>query len=238
MSLPTGSLPTGPRPSGSRARGLRVRFAAVAAAVALTGPALAAGTADAATTYTLKAGSAPAGTVVYANGATIGPAPQIKLRDVTSGTTATCQSATGRGYGKVGSGLSGVGLTTLEAARLKPVGCLGPLGLKLNLIASGLWKLSATGYSNGVATGVLRGVDATVRADDPAACSFRATGTVQGSYANNGQTITTKALPTLTISEVVGCFGLIADGDKATISLSLKLTPVNAAYNPLTITSP
>jgi hypothetical protein len=196
-------------------------------------------TAGAATTFTVKAGSAAVGSTVKVTGATTGTTPQIKLTDVTSGTVATCDSGTGSGTVKPGTYAPSATIATLTGSALKPVNCVGPLGLKLSTFAGiGTWSLKASSYKSGVTTGTLSGVKANIAATG-GTCSFTGAGSVSGTFTNSTQSLKTSSTKaTLTVSNVVGCFGLIANGDKASIALTIKLKATTTADNPITVTSP
>jgi hypothetical protein len=193
--------------------------------------------ASAVTTWTVKAGSAAAGTTVAITGKTIGTSPQIHFKDVTSGQTLTCASGTAPGTTKVGTGLSGTGIGHINGPKTKWNTCTGPAGLTFVVTGINTWNLNAGTYTAPVTHGSITNVKATVV--DSGVCSFTVTGKVAVSYSNSTHVLTVPGTTaTLTVSGVSGCLGIINNNDKASFKGAYKLTANTTANNPITITSP
>lgn len=214
-----------------------IRTATVAVA-ALGALALGAGTASAATTFTVKAGTAANGTVVPITGTTTGASPQVTFKDTSSATTLNCASSKAPGSTKVGTGLPGTKIGTINGAATTFTGCTGPLGLVLKVTGSGTWNINATSGNTTAVNGTISAIKAKV-ADTNGQCSFTVTGSVAGRIVDSNSTL---ALPgttsKLTISAVTGCFGLITNGDVASFKATYKLTATTAAFNPIKVTAP
>jgi len=123
-----------------------------------------------------------------------------------------------------------------SASKLAFNNCTGPLGVVHTKVLSEPYKVSVDSKTNskGQTDGFISGikVDVSMRA-----CSFVVTGSAPGFYTNGKHTLTmTSKLPVkpigkaaqLTVSHVVGCGGLISNGDhpgfNSTFSLSRKGT--------------
>ena len=69
---------------------------------------------------------------------------------------------------------------------------------------------------------------------DPASCSFKVTGSVDASFNEGSQSLGVTP-PTagakLTISNVVGCYGLLADGDQADYTGSYAISTSAGSIN-------
>jgi hypothetical protein len=176
---------------------------------------------------------------VKPGGSITGVAKNPKLTDTATGTVLTCTTLNAAGTAKAGSGLSGTNIASITSVTFKT--CTGPLGLTFTVTTAHLpWELSAKSYN--AATGVTRGIITGGHASlSGSGCSAVVDGTsatadngsIAGTYTNG-----THKLKTLTtggnlhIYDVSGCFGLIANGDAATLSGSATITPAQ------TITSP
>ena len=193
--------------------------------------------ATAATTWTVKAGTAAAGTTVAITGKTIGTSPQIHFKDVTSGQTLTCASGAAPGTTKVGKGLSGTGIGHIAGPKTKWNTCAGPAGLKFVVTGVNTWNLNAATFAAPVTKGTITNVKAKVV--DSGVCSFVVTGKVGVSYSNTTHVLTVPgSAATLTVSNVSGCLGIINNNDKASFKGAYKLTANVTADNPIKITSP
>ena len=202
-------------------RARRILLTAAAAPLALG---LAAGSAAAATAWTVRPG-----------GPVTGHAGQTALTDTTTGNAAIiCASSTARGTLRSGSGLPGTGLGSLTAASFSG-GCF-------TLTASHFpWKVHARSYTSGTGTttGTITGIH--LAFTDPGFCDFAADGTsatagngaVHFSYAN--ATSKLRILRTgsnLHIYHVKGCGGVFHDGDAAVLSSTYVITPAQAITSP------
>lgn len=207
---------------------LLLSVAAGASAVALT-----AAPAIAAPTYTVKAGTTTTGTTSY-TAATTGASPQVKFAAGTN--NLSCTSATATGSIKLGSGLSGAGLGSITGSTW--TGCIGPLNLPVTVVQTGTWSVNATGTTTatGVTAGTVSNVAATVSVNQ-GGCSFNVTGSVKSALVTTAtkQQLKVKPQLTLTIGNVVGCFGLLSNGTKASFAATYKL---KAANGQLVISNP
>lgn len=161
------------------------------------------------------------------------------LRDAVTGTTLTCKTLTASGKARSGSGLLGTGIASITSVTFTT--CTGPAGLTFTVTPGHLpWKLNAksydtaTGVTKGTITGAhgaLSGPGCSAVVDGTSATADN--GTVEGTYTNSNHEL--KTLTTggnLHIYHVSGCFGLIRDGDAATLKGTATVTPGQ------TITSP
>src|SRR5882757_10863598 len=177
------------------------------------------GSASAAGTWTVTVGSAT-GTVPF-NGATTGDHtstnPDILFTDTTSGLGLSCDSGTAGGSTTVGTGLSGTNIAQISGPSTTWTNCLGPLGLELDPTGVGAWNLQAVSYDSGtgVTSGQITSINAHVSSPDATSCVFDVTGTVNATFTNSTHQLAISPDPTLTISNVTGCFGLINGGDQA-----------------------
>ncbi len=209
-----------------RAGSVLVTGAALAGVLALSASsALAASNTGAAATWTVK----PGGTITAAAGVTT-------LKDTNTGSTLTCQTSSGKGTVKSGSGLSGTGIGSITALSFST--CTGPLGLVFTVKTTHFpWHLNAVSFSSGVTTGTITGIHATLTGPS---CSATVDGT--GATANNGKVtakytnstgkLATTGAGNLHIYNVSGCAGLIHSGDGSSFKGSYTITPKQ------TITSP
>lgn len=195
--------------------------------------ALSAAPAIAAPTYTVKAGTKTAGTTTY-TAATTGASPQVKF--AANGNNLSCTSSTAKGSVKLGSKLSGVGLGTITGTTW--TGCIGPLNLPVTVTQTGTWSINATGTTTtaGVTAGTISGIAANVSVNQ-GGCSFTVSGSVKSALTTTATKQQLKVNPslTLTLSKVVGCFGLLANGNKASIAATYN---VKAASGKLAISNP
>jgi len=184
----------------------------------------------AATTWTVR----PGGPVSLTSG-------KVTLKDTTTDVLTTCPSAQMKGTLKVGSGLSGTGIGSIALASfpqcgrgLPPAPVLTPVALP--------WHVNVTSYNatTGVVTGSVSGVRIRI-SSAKLHCSGVVNGTgaiakdgiVRFSYADSTGTL--KLLTTggnLHFYRIMGCAGLLNNGDQATLSASFTLSPSQ------TITSP
>jgi hypothetical protein len=209
-----------------RAGSALVTGVALAGMLALSASAAGAATnARVAATWTVKPG-----------GAITAKAGTTTLKDSNTGSVLTCTASSGKGTAKNGSGLSGTGIASITT--LTFTNCTGPLGLKFTVKTTHFpWKLNAKTFKNGVTTGSITGIHATLSGPS---CAATVDGT--GASANNGMVTATytnstgKLAPTgagnLHIYNVSGCAGLINSGDGTSFKGSYTVSPKQ------TITSP
>ncbi len=209
-----------------RAGSVLVTGAALAGMLALSASsALAAPRTGAAATWTVK----PGGAITAKAGVTT-------LKDTKTGSTLTCQTSSGKGSVKSGSGLSGTGIGSITALSFS--NCTGPLGLTFTVKTTHFpWHLNALSYSSGVTTGTITGIHATLTGPS---CSAVVDGTgptanngkVTATYTNSTGKLATTGAGNLHIYNVSGCAGLINSGDGSSFKGSYTVTPKQ------TITSP
>lgn len=208
---------------------MKIKNAAVAlaalslAGVAVAGPALATGNA-----YTVAVGgsSTPATHVLTAN------APSTLTFQVPA-TTMTCATANVPAS-PVSNVFSGTGI--IDIASINKVNfnsCTGPGGA-LAVATVGSWRLNATGAATAAATDVIAGHIENVTANvSNSVCKFTVTGRADGSFDESTQKLTISqtgfAANRLSVSNVVGCLGLVANGQAANFSGVFDVT--SAAIN-------
>jgi hypothetical protein len=173
-------------------------------------------------------------------GGTISVTGSAQVKDATTGTIAKCTSLSLGGTLKKGSGLSGSSIGMITSASF--TGCtIGTIAVTVAIGAGSLpWEVNALTYNatTHTTTGTLEDID--LRASTTG-CSAALDGTALGS--NNGKTKFTYSNTTGTLKllgsggnlhswGVVGCFGLVNNGDVQQASGSGSLTPKQ------TITSP
>lgn len=207
--------------------------------------------------FTVTAGSAPAGTTVSVMKVTTGA---IAFKDTTTNQNLTCASARTTGSLRTGQS-NGKPLVTFDGASVQVTGCTGPAGLKFAVTGYGTWSINVTDVTNGIATGALTDFRVHVTSTAGPACnldlgsssgSFSSSGTytvpggtLPGTYANATRKLT---LPTsnpgdLGVWNVKGsgtntyCVApsIIKQGDRASLAMTLDVTAVNAAFNPIAI---
>ena len=171
---------------------------------------------------------------VTPGGAVTGTAGTTTLKDTRSGATLTCASSTTNATVQSGSGLSGTAIATVTAATFNT--CKGPLGINFNVTQNNVaYQLNAVSYANGVTSGTLENITATLSGPFCTASVGGATatssGTVNGTYDNSTHTLSVSG-GDLHVWGVSGCFGLLRTGDAVSYVASYVLSPA------LTITSP
>ncbi|MET7858068.1 hypothetical protein ABZS81_12720 [Streptomyces sp. NPDC005318] len=144
------------------------------------------------------------------------------LTDTNTGATLTCSSATATGQLPNGAA-SGSPLATITSTTWNS--CSGPLGITFTVQQNGIWNINAAPPLN--ASG---GVDGTI--DNVSAhitgslCSADVTGGVPATYDNNGHLVVHPTNPpSLTISNVSGCLGLLNNGDTVAFDATYNVAP-------------
>jgi hypothetical protein len=201
-----------------------------AAALAL-GIGTAAMATTAAMTWTIK----PGGSYTSKSGTTT-------LTDTVTGAVLTCTSSTAAGTLKSGSGKTNpIGTVTSSTF----TGCTGPAGLTFSVKTSASltksWKVNATGFSSGVATGnisgihaVLTGTNNTCKAtvDGTGASAFNGKVKITHSNSAPAKLKVTKGINLHSYNVSAGCLGAINSGDPVTYKATYTLNKAQ------TITSP
>ena len=97
-------------------------------------------------------------------------------------------------------------------------GCSGPGGAQLEISLTDVWRVSAISpLTGGVGTIRLDEI-AVAAASTDGGCSLTVRGSINAELNLNEKTLTADPESAdLTVSEVVGCFGMVVDGDKATV---------------------
>jgi len=158
------------------------------------------------------------------------------LKDSNTGSVLTCKTSSGKGTVKKGSGLSGAGIGSITALSFNT--CTGPLNLTFTVKTTHFpWKLNASSFKNGVTTGTISGIHATLSGPSCSAVvdgtsATANNGTVTATYTNSTGKLATTGAGNLHIYKVVGCAGLIATGDRSSFKGSYTVSPKQ------TITSP
>jgi hypothetical protein len=209
-----------------RAGSALVMSAALAGVLPLSASsALAATNTGVAATWTVK----PGGAITAKAGVTT-------LKDSKTGSVLTCKTSGGKGTVKKGSGLSGTGIGSITALSFNS--CTGPLNLTFTVKTTHFpWKLNANSFKNGVTTGTISGIHATLSGPSCSAVvdgtgASANNGTVTATYTNSTGKLATTGAGNLHIYKVVGCAGLVNTGDGSSFKGSYAVTPKQ------TITSP
>jgi hypothetical protein len=171
---------------------------------------------------------------VTPGGQSTGTATNVTLKDMSTGSTLTCASSTAQATVQSGSGLSGTGIATVTSSTY--TSCTGPLGLSFSVDTGTVdYQLNASSYADGVTTGTLSGITASMSgllcSASVAGATASTPGTVNGTYTNSTATLAVTG-GDLHIWNVSGCFGLINSGDAVSITANYALSPGQ------TITSP
>ena len=172
-------------------------------------------------------------------GGTIASSGPGQVKDAATSTVAKCTAISLNGTLKSGSGLSGTGIGSVTSASFS--GCtIGTIGV--SVAVHGLpWSLNALKFNatSGVTTGNVKGIDLVATATG---CSATLDGTAAG--ANNGVTgisysnttgkikLTSGSGANLHSWGVVGCFGLVNNGDVQKASGTLTVTPKQKITSP------
>jgi len=191
----------------------RIRAAGITAAAFAAVLALGANPAAAAPTWTVTGGGSASGTAT-------------NFQVIVSGTgIISCSSTTLSGTAPSGSGLPGTALISFNSASW--TGCTA-LGTPFTIAASDLpWKFngssynSSTGTTAGTITGVEINLSSTFCSAFFAGTSATTPATLTGTYVNSTHTLTVTG-GNLHVYDVVGCFGLLANGDSATYSAAYQ----------------
>lgn len=171
----------------------------------------------------LVAGPALTWTVSGSPGDAQATSGQITLKNGT--VTILCDSGSAAGTMPNGSGL-GESLVSSTSSSLS--NCKGPAGVTVTISHVGTWTFLARTYVNGVTTGRIGGITATVTAPT---CVLTVAGSVGATYTNlTGILKVDPALNVeeeaeLTISAVDGCMDLVHDGDHPTASGTFQVDP-------------
>jgi hypothetical protein len=225
---------TAGHPRRATAHRCGIRACLLAGCAAMLTVVLGATTALAAATWTIT----PGGAITAKSG-------HAPITDPAIGGLMTCGSLTASGTLKSGSEVPGPGAGSLSAFGFHT--CTDPLTdavmsarrLVFEMTATGLpWHLNLSSYGNGVATGTIShvqiqmvGTQCTAVIDGTGASARD--GHVRFRYADaTGRLTVLTAGSGLHFFAVHGCFGLINDGDLATISATFVVSPEQAITSP------
>ena len=205
------------------ARSARVLLTGMAACLAAG---LAAGAAAAAATWTIKPGGAVTLGLVTAT-----------IKDTTTAASITCKRGKPTGKLKPGSGLTGTSAGRITGGVID--GCAGPGPLPWRITLLGLpWHINLISYDG--STAVVRGTVShlEIRAAG-AGCGFVIDGTVGGAldgmvkFTDSDRTHRVKTSGgNLHIFTVNGCSGLVASGDRVSLTASFTLAPAQVITSP------
>jgi hypothetical protein len=193
-------------------RGLAVTGAAAAVALTMTSTAVAAPPSSVEINGTTVAGSGPA---------TDGGYPIVGVStaaiNFTAGVAMSCSTVEVYGEAYAGSPAPSP-IANLTSSNWG--GCVGPLGIGMEVAQSGTWALTGSNVSSGVTTGTISNVHAHVQDSSThgGICSFDVAGTVGGSFTNSSQILAVTGPSTLTVSNVSGCFSLVPNGTTASFT--------------------
>lgn len=207
---------------------IRIGRLALAGAAALAmGPGAMSSAGATATTWTIRPG-----------GAITATAGKTTLKDTTTGTIETCNSARMSGTLEGGVGLQGTGIGSVTSAAFH---CPSPVVPPFRLTARGLpWHLNMVSYDTSTAVGrgtishlelMLTGPGCSAVVNGTSGTT--ASGVVAVSYANTAGKLTLHpAGGNLHWYQVSGCAGLVADGDPATLSAAYSVSPKQEITSP------
>jgi hypothetical protein len=188
---------------------------------------LAAGSAAAAATWTIK----PGGAVTLGLGT-------ATIKDTKTGSVITCRSGNLTGMLKSGSGLTGTSAGGITGAAIS--GCSGPGLLNWRVAPLGLpWHINLLSYD--ASTGLVHGTVShmQIRAKG-SVCIFVANGTrggvsdgrVKFTYSDRTHQVTTSGGNLHIFNVAAGCAGLVASGDPVSLTASVTLAPAQVITSP------
>lgn len=159
--------------------------------------------------------------------------------EATAGTTVLTNTANGVQLTCTGSDANGVlessasgtpaQLGTIENITFDD--CSGPLGLTFEVVPGGDedWTINGESYADGVTTGYIGGVVATLTGTG---CEATVEGEAPGTYDNATDTLapapiegSVHELVVTSVDSGANCFGLISEGDTVTFEASYTVTP-------------
>lgn len=203
--------------------------AAATAVVIVSSPALAAGP-----PYTVSVGGSSAAGTHAVTAASTGTV-QFNIRN-NAGTVinSNCSAVSGAGTVTSGTGVNPVASISTTTW----VGCSIPGGAK-TITRNGTWTVTGTGASattaNETIAGYVGGINASVHTTaNPNICRYTVTGQARASFNEATQQLVigeTGYTGNLTISNVVGCLGLIQNGNAANFATTLNVTSPDGAIN-------
>lgn len=162
-----------------------------------------------------------------------------------TGFQVSCDEVVAKASAKRGTGLSGDGIISISSVRLQSadnpgLGCTGPQGVGVKIVASGLpWRFNARSHDpgTGVTNGRLSGVTVTVT-DDTLGCTLTVagpggtTGEVDASYRNSSGEITIADRGHLRITTATETCQPLAVGDEVDIDGVFTMVPRGVITSP------
>src|SRR5215467_6602039 len=149
-------------------------------------------------------------------------AGKTSLKDVNTGAVLSCTSSKSTGTLKSGHGISGTNLGSIKTLTFS--GCTGPFGLVFTV---------TNGVTTGNITGIKSHLSGTGCSADVRGATATSTGKVKVTYTNGTHKLKVLAGGgTLHVFNVMGCAGLINNGDATQFTGTYTVTPAQ------TITSP
>jgi hypothetical protein len=188
------------------------------------------GAADAAGTFTVRAGHAKPGTRVLFTA----KSAALTLTDTTTGVSAACTSASSPGSTRTGKH-GGRHIATLGGAKSTFGGCTLFNVAPATVTGARQWAVNITGAKKGVAHGMVANVHAHV-AVPSVGCSYSVAGRVPVRYTDKSHRLallSTKS--SLTVSKSSGCANAVSKGDKASLQATYTVRAKRKARNPITI---
>jgi len=171
--------------------------------------------------WTVSVGGSSTGSPASYTAATVGTNPDITF--TVPGLTLTCDDGTAAGT--ITPGATGTDGKAGEITSTSFNTCNGPYGIALNVTQNTTWDINLDSDNvGGVTPGNIGNVDASV-SNPGGACDFDVTGSVGGSFDESTQQLAVSG-GGLTVSNVSGCFGLIANADPATFDGTYQLANI------------
>jgi hypothetical protein len=189
--------------------------------------------AQAATTFTVRAGHAKPGTQV----AFTAKAKSVTLSDSNSGFTITCTGATSPGSTRTGKH-GGLGIARLAADKATFQNCSAFSGLLTGTVKGvGRWLVNAKSFKNGVVSGSVSSIHFNVSTS--LGCSFTLKGRAPAHYVDGKRTLQVLGGKSqLTVSNASQhCQAAVSNGDKAYMQGKFAVHATKKRFNPITIRS-
>lgn len=187
--------------------------------------------AQAATTFTVRAGHAKPGTQVAFTAKSKG----VTLSDAGSGFTVACTSATTSGATRAGKH-GGAAIAQLAGGKASLNSCSAFSGLLgATVTGAGQWLVNVGSVKNGVATGSVSRVHLNVSTS--IGCSFTVKGRAPAHYRDADhalQLLSSKSQLTVSNASLL-CHGAVSNGDKASLRGSFVVHATNKRFNPITV---
>jgi hypothetical protein len=162
----------------------------------------------------------------------------------TAGIALSCSAMDAAGTAHAGT-ISTSPYTIADITSSVVSGCMGPLGMGLEVSQGHTWHVDATGGpdASGVTRVIIGSISAHVQDSSThgGICSFDVTGTIGGTFTNSTQILSVTGPSTLNVSNASGCFSLIPNGTTASVTGNFDVQvppathPTPGAHYPITI---